>query len=91
MPTLLIKNISEELLKELKKLKIDLGCRTWAELLEKLVRTRPREVVVIDEGDCERMEKGVDEFLKLREVVSSRWSEGTVLEEFKRSRKHEAD
>jgi hypothetical protein len=40
MPTLLIKNISEELLKELKKIKAEAGCSTWAELLEYLVKIK---------------------------------------------------
>ncbi len=40
MPTLLIKNVSEELLKELKKIKAEAGCRTWAELLEYRVKIK---------------------------------------------------
>ena len=37
MPTLLVKNVSEALMRELRKLKAELGCKTWAELLEDLL------------------------------------------------------
>jgi hypothetical protein len=33
MATILVKNLPEELLKELKRLKVELGCKTWAELI----------------------------------------------------------
>jgi len=89
MPTLLVKNVSEDLMRELRKLKVELGCRTWAELLEKLVRSRSREVIIIGREDLERMRRAVDEFLKLGEVVSKRWREGTVLEEIRKARGHE--
>jgi len=89
MPTLLVKNVSEDLMRELRKLKVELGCRTWAELLEKLVRSRSREVIIIGEEDLERMRRAVDEFLKLGEVVSKKWREGTVLEEIRKARGHE--
>ena len=91
MPTLLVKNVPEALMRELRKLKVELGCRTWAELLEKLVKLRSKEVVVIGEEDLGKMRRAVDEFLKLRDIVTERWSEGTVLEEVRRARHHEAE
>ncbi|MGQ9538280.1 MAG: hypothetical protein ACUVTE_01650 [Candidatus Bathycorpusculaceae bacterium] len=39
MATILVKNVPEDLLKELKRLKVELGCRAWAELVEKLVKS----------------------------------------------------
>lgn len=51
MPAILVKNASEELIKELRKLKAEWGCRTWAELLEKLLRFR--EFVIIGERESE--------------------------------------
>jgi len=54
MPTLLVKNVSEDLMRELRKLKVELGCRTWAELLEKLVKLRSKDVIVIGEEDLEK-------------------------------------
>ena len=86
MPTLLVRNVPESLMRELRRLKVELGCRTWAELLERLVRVGSGEVIVIEK---EAMRKAVDDFLKLREIVTSRWGEGTVLEEFRRARGHE--
>ncbi|RLF23826.1 MAG: hypothetical protein DRN15_05120 [Thermoprotei archaeon] len=90
MPTLLVKNVPEDLMKELRKLKVELGCRTWAELLERLVKLRSKEIIVIGEEDIERARRAVDEFLELREIVTEKWGEGTVLEEFRRARCHEA-
>jgi len=91
MPTLLIKNVPHDLMRELKKLKVELGCRTWAELLEKLVKLKSREIVLIEDKDLENMKRAVDEFLKLRDDVSRRWAQGGVLEEFRRARGHEAE
>ena len=91
MPTLLVKNVPHDLMKELRKLKVELGCRTWAELLEKLVRLRSREVVLIEDKDLENMRRAINEFLKLREVVTKKWRKGSVLEEFRRARGHEAE
>lgn len=82
MPTLLVKNVSEDLLRKLRKLKVELGCRTWAELLEKLVEHR-RMILVSGVS-----EEDVEKFLELRDVVSERWRGRGVLEEFRRSRKH---
>ena len=82
MPTLLIKNVPEELMRKLRRLKVELNCRTWAELLEKLVNFR--SIVV------ERVSEDViEEFLELRDVVTKRWGKGEVLEEFRRARGHE--
>ena len=91
MPTLLVKNVPEPLMRELRRLKAELGCRTWSELLERLVRSRPREVVVVREEDVERMRRAIDELLKLRDIVTERWREGTVLEEFGRARRHDIE
>ncbi|MHA1722836.1 MAG: hypothetical protein ACTSXW_07155 [Candidatus Baldrarchaeia archaeon] len=89
MPTLLIKNVSEELLSELRRLKKELECKTWSELLEKLVKYRQRGVFFISNKELREIEKGKDGFLKLREVVSKKWvGEPGVLEEFRKSRKH---
>lgn len=88
MATLLIKNVPEELLRELRRLKAELGCRTWAELLAKLVQLR-REVLLTEE-DFERMKVGVQGFLGLRAAVSERWRGApSVLEDVRGSRRHE--
>lgn len=87
MPTLLVKNIPEELMRELRRLKLELNCKTWVELLEKLVE---RQRVIIVE-DAERTEKAVERFLALREIVTAKWGEGSVLEEFRRARGHETE
>ena len=89
MPSLLVKNVPEDLMRELRRLKAELGCRTWVELLEKLVKMRPREVIVIGEEDVERMRRAIEEFLELREVVTREWGGGSVLEEFRKARRHE--
>ena len=90
MPTLLVKNVPETLLRELKRLKVELSCKTWAELLEKLVKIRSKDIIVIEEEDLEKTRRAVEEFLKLKSVVTKKWSEGTVLEEFRKARHHEA-
>jgi len=67
-----------------------LGCRTWAELLSKLVASK--EEILFSEEKLEEMRTGVQGFLKLRSVVPSRWTgHPTVLEETRRSRNHEAE
>jgi len=48
---ILIKNLPEDLLRELKRLKVELDCRIWAELLEKLVESRKKEEKGEGEGD----------------------------------------
>jgi hypothetical protein len=76
-------------LKELKKLKVELGCRTWAELLAKLVETE--KAVALSEQELDATRAGVQNFLKLRRTVSRRWtSPPTVLEETRRSRRDES-
>jgi hypothetical protein len=90
MATILVKNLPEDLLKELKKLKVELGCRTWAELLAKLVESEG--AISLDEEELKEMRIGVQSFLKLRSVVSKRWAgHPTVLEETRRSRAHEKE
>jgi len=88
MPTILIKNVPEDTLKELKKLKVELGCETWADLLSKL--TTSCEPTLINEEQKRRVKKGVKGFLSLRSRVTAKW-EGptTVLDEMRRNRRHE--
>lgn len=89
MPTLLVKNVNEELLKELKRLKVDLGCKTRAELLELLTKLSPKEVFTLDEKDAKNIKDGVKEFLELAVTTSERWRGlPSVLEEFRKSRRH---
>ena len=90
MPTLLIKNVSKELLKELKKIKAEAGCKTWAELLEYLVKIKVnKQIVIIDEKYREKAMKAVDEFLSMSDEVTRKWKEENVLEEFRKARSHE--
>ena len=89
MATILIKNLPEDLLKELKRLKVELGCRTWAELLSKLVESE--RAILLTQEKLEEMRTAVKDFLKLKRVVSSKWTgHPTMLEEARRSRDHEA-
>ena len=89
MATILVKNLPEQLLRELKKLKVELGCRTWAELLAKLVESSEK-AVSLSEQELDVTRVGVQGFLKLRSAVSGRWAgHPTVLEEVRRSRDHE--
>ena len=88
--TILVKGLPEDVLKELKRLKVELNCKTWAELLEKLVESK--EPVLLSQKELDRMRTGVRGFLKLSKMVSKKWSGApTVLEEFRRSRAHESD
>ena len=90
MPTLLVKNLTEELLRELKRLKVEFGCRTWAELLELLVKLSPKETFALDENEAKNIKRGVNEFLELAEMTSERWrGPPSVLEELRKSRRHE--
>ena len=84
-----MKNVSSQLEKELRKLKAEFGCRTWAELLTKLVEAETiREV---DDKRLSEMKAGVKGFLQLRTSVSNRWiGRPGVLDESRKSRKHEA-
>jgi len=89
LATILVKNLPEDLLKELRRLKVELGCRTWAELLARLVESE--EEISLSEEKLKEIRAGVRGFLKLKSVVSSRWTyRPTVLEEVRRSRDHEA-
>jgi hypothetical protein len=88
LATILVKNLPEDLLKELKRLKVELGCKTWAELLSELVTAS--ESVLLTEEKEGQMKAGVKNFLNLRCDVLSKWSgHPTVLEESRRSRHHE--
>lgn len=90
LATILVKNVPEGLLKELRRLKVELGCRTWADLLAKLVESE--KAVLVSEEDLREMRTGVQTLLKLKSVVSSRWTgRPTVLEETRRSRHHETE
>ena len=89
MATILIKNLPEDLLKELKRLKVELGCKTWAELLVKLVESE--RGISLGEEELHEMRRGVQGFLKLRSAVSNRWvGHPMVLQETRRTRKHES-
>jgi hypothetical protein len=87
LATILVKNLPEDLLKQLKRLKVDLGCKTWAELLARLVESE--RTITLDDQELKQMRTGVRGFLKLRRVVSRRWAgHPSVLEETRRSRHH---
>jgi hypothetical protein len=87
MPTILVKNLPEELLKELKRLKVELGCKTWADLLSELVSS---EKTLLNEDLNSKTETGIKNFLNLKNAVSTKWNNNpTVLEETRRSRRHE--
>lgn len=89
MTTILVKNLPEELLKELKRLKVELGCKTWADLLSELVTN---EETQLNENKNSKTETGVKGFLNLKTAVSTKWNNSTsVLEETRRSRRHETD
>lgn len=88
MATILIKNVPEDVLKELKRLKVELGCKTWADLLGQL--TISRGVPLVAEEERRRMREGVKGLLSLQSQVSSRWKEPPgVVEEIRRSRRHD--
>lgn len=85
MTTILVKNLPEDVLKELKRLKVELGCRTWAQLLTKLVE--PERAISLSEEEVKEMRTGVQGYLNLKSTVSRRWAgPPTVLEEARRSR-----
>jgi len=87
LATILVKNLPDGLLRELKRLKAELGCRTWAELLAKLVESE--RAISFSEERLNEVRAGVQGFLKLRSVVSDRWiGDPGVLEETRRSRAH---
>lgn len=90
MPTLLIKNVPEDVLRELKHLKVELGCRSWSELLQRLLRPEIRGEIEVPAERMDAMRKGVRGFLALRERVSKKWpGRPSVLAEFRRGRAHE--
>lgn len=89
MPTLLIKNVTKELLKELKRLKLELGCKTSVELLGLLTKHGLKESFTIDEKEARTIKDGIKEFLELNKRTSKRWrGPPSVLEEFRKSRCH---
>ncbi len=89
MATILIKNVPEDLIKELRKLKVELGCKTWAELLARLVTSE--KTIILTRDKLDEMKTGVQGFLQLRSVVSRRWTgPPTVLDETRRLRRHES-
>lgn len=86
MTTILVKNLSEDLVRQLRKLKIELGCKTWAELLGKLAESE--HTISLSEGELSEMRAGVQSFLELGDIVSKSWTDRpTVLEETRRSRR----
>ena len=88
MATILVKNLPEDLLKELKKLKVELGCKTWADLLTELVANS--EEILQTQEKANKTETGAKNFLNLKTAVSNKWQNTpTVLEETRRSRRHE--
>jgi hypothetical protein len=88
--TILVKGIPEDLLKELKRLKVEMNCRTWAELFRKLAESK--EQITFSKEELQKMRHGTDAFLKLSRSVSSKWSgPPSVVGEFRKSRAHEGD
>lgn len=88
MATILVKNLQEDVLKELKRLKVEMGCKTWAELLERL--TMSKETLLIGEKELREMKTGAEGFLRLRRTVSQRWTgPPTVVSELRRTRSHQ--
>jgi len=89
MPTLLVKGLSEDVIKQLRRLKVELDCDTWAELLEKLAKGSQSRVSLTNE-ELRQMKQGAREFIALADKVSRKWiGPPGVLEESRRSRRHE--
>ena len=89
MTTILVKNVSEELEKDLRRLKATLGCRTWAELLARLIEFESSRSV--SEERMTEMKLGVREFLQLRPMVSGKWKGlPSAVDETRKSRRHDA-
>ena len=87
MPTILVKGVSEETLRRLKKLKVELSCDTWAELLDKL--SRPNRRITFTRDEISEMKDGVTEFVELSNKIAKKWTgHPTVLEESRASRRH---
>lgn len=88
LPTILVKNLPDNLLKELKRLKVELGCKTWADLFAELVAEA--EEIQEKKDNRDPAEAAVKEFLNLRCEVSNKWAGNpTVLEETRRAKRHE--
>lgn len=88
MATILVKGVSEDTLKRLKKLKVELECGTWAELLDKLARSDL--AVTLNKEEVSEMRQGVSEFITLANRVSKKWKgPPTIVEEMRVSRHHE--
>ena len=68
MATILVKGVSEDTLKRLKKLKVELDCDTWAELLDNLAQ--PGLAVTLYYEDVSAIRQGVSEFRSLANRVS---------------------
>ena len=89
MANILIRNVPEDVMRELRRLKIELNCNSWAELLEILVRNRPVGEFSLSKEELERMRSGVKGFLSLKRNVSEAWSgKPSVLEEIRKGRGH---
>ena len=87
MSTILVKNLPEDLVKELRRLKVEMGCRTWADLLARLVESE--KALSLSQERLSEMKTGVHGFLDLGTAVSTRWTgPPTVLEETRRTRHH---
>jgi hypothetical protein len=88
MPTILVKNLPENLLKDLKRLKVELGCDTWADLLTELVAASEENLIKNEKTN--QTEIGIKNFLDLKSAVTNNWADqSTVLKETRRSRHHE--
>ncbi len=89
MATILVKGVSDETLKRLKRLKVELDCDTWAELLDKLAQSDRK--VTFTKEEISEMKEGVNEFVALANKVSKKkWRDPSIaiLEEFRVSRRH---
>lgn len=87
MATMLVKGVSEDTLRRLKRLKIDLGCETWAELLDKLSQWDSSPG--FSQNRLEEMKGGAQDFITLANSVSRKWrGPPSVIEESRRSRRH---
>lgn len=93
MATILVKGISEETLKRLKRLKVELDCETWAELLDRFASQSTHYYNVnLTRKEISEMKQGVSEFVTLANKVSKKWhGPPSVLEEFRASRRHNDD
>lgn len=86
MATILVRGVSESTLRRLKKLKVEMDCDTWAELLDRLLQQRQ---IIFTREDVSEMRQGATEFVALANKVSKKWhGPPSVLEEFRASRKH---